>query len=728
MIQRFTLLLPLLILLCHVLQAQQNDIIWKRGEGLGGIFAVAASEDGALVLSGGDDGVVRLWDRATGNHLHSFPGMTSITSVALSRNGRYVAAGGDSTVMIWDAVSGAVAGTMRTNNRVTSVLFSHNSQSLYTGSWDGRISYWDIESGDLLWFVRAHGSGVHSLALDPNGNLLASGAVGEDTVKVWEAASGLYVKSMQNQYSYGNYVSFSPLGTYLSAAAAFADTIRIWRTSDWEPAVSLGGQYYEDYTLGSRWAFTHDEKRFIGLSGDVIQFWRLSDGAVDTIIMMDSAMMRLASVLSLKVLPDESLLIGARVRSIQAGAPAEPRLVLHRPDTSALMRDFVPHGSPVLACAFTDDGGAIATRTAHDILRFDTAGRVIYRWQPPYGDEFGTGISHDGAYAVYSRGYSNQPGQVKVAAYEIGAGREPHTIAYNLDSTPGLAISPQGRFVVMFGQDRPLVLYDGVTNLDRTLTVDEGYDLVVFSDDLAHMAATNLEHDRVLIWPLPDGAGVRTISLDGPANVISFAAGTGRIVTGNDDGTLGIYDIATGDKLRMQMAHEGGVTAIASARRPDHIVTAGMDSTVKVWNIVSGELLHTYDDDHRVYRSLAVAPDRTTIVSGADDGSLILRRAPAALSASVVAGADATGLLLNSVMPNPARARVTVSFRLDAPAEASIRVFGADGREVALLARRRFEAGEHRVNWNTDMVPSGNYQVRLESDGRYVVSPMVVTH
>jgi WD40 repeat protein len=71
---------------------------------------VAFLADDKQVVSGSDNGRVRLWDTATGAALQTLQGHTRyITSVAFSADGKQVVSGSDdSTVRLWDIATGAV--------------------------------------------------------------------------------------------------------------------------------------------------------------------------------------------------------------------------------------------------------------------------------------------------------------------------------------------------------------------------------------------------------------------------------------------------------------------------------------------------------------------------------------------------------------------------------------------------------------------------------------------
>ena len=72
--------------------------------------------------------------------------------------------------------------------------------------------------------------------------------------------------------------------------------------------------------------------------------------------------------------------------------------------------------------------------------------------------------------------------------------------------------------------------------------------------------------------------------------------------------------------------------------------------------------------------------------------------------------------------PNPALGPVTLEWTLAAAAEVQIGVYDLAGRQVASLARGRFDAGSHRVSWNRRQsngthAPAGYYLVRVRGGG-----------
>jgi len=76
------------------------------------------------------------------------------------------------------------------------------------------------------------------------------------------------------------------------------------------------------------------------------------------------------------------------------------------------------------------------------------------------------------------------------------------------------------------------------------------------------------------------------------------------------------------------------------------------------------------------------------------------------------------GVSLRKPWPNPAAGPVRIAFSLARSQAVDLRVFGVDGREVAVLARGPWSAGNHQVSWSGldargAPLASGVYFVRI---------------
>ena len=110
------------------------------------VSSVAVSADGKRVVSGSDDGTVKIWDAESGIELHTLSGHSDwVRAVAVSADGKRVVSGGDDkTVKIWDAESGTELHTFGHTDWVRAVAVSADGKKVVSGSDDGTVKIWNM--------------------------------------------------------------------------------------------------------------------------------------------------------------------------------------------------------------------------------------------------------------------------------------------------------------------------------------------------------------------------------------------------------------------------------------------------------------------------------------------------------------------------------------------------------------------------------------------------------
>ncbi|KAE9375280.1 WD40 repeat-like protein [Stipitochalara longipes BDJ] len=159
----------------------------------GAVWALAVQGD--MLASGGTDGLIEIWDLATGEHQQTLQGHTSTVRalVILSGSKRIISASRDTKIRVWDVVDGTCTHVLAAHTgTVRNLALSNSENLLVSGSQDGTACVWRITDDEvqLLHILRGHEGVIFSVAFarDEDSKVVT---VGLDTsVRVWNPKDG----------------------------------------------------------------------------------------------------------------------------------------------------------------------------------------------------------------------------------------------------------------------------------------------------------------------------------------------------------------------------------------------------------------------------------------------------------------------------------------------------------------------------------------------------------
>ena len=159
------------------------------------IQSIAFSPDGKLLVSGGIDNTVRLWDVGgrreiiTHEPYQNEADYTNFESVAFSPTGKmFASAGWHNEIHLWSATDHKLIGTLNTEEYVEALAFHPDGRFLAAGVM-ARIRVWDVESQAELAPLEGSLGRVNTIAFSSDGNTLV-GSAGHGVIRVWDT-SGL---------------------------------------------------------------------------------------------------------------------------------------------------------------------------------------------------------------------------------------------------------------------------------------------------------------------------------------------------------------------------------------------------------------------------------------------------------------------------------------------------------------------------------------------------------
>ena len=191
----------------------------------GGISSVAFSRDGRFIVSGGADMFTRgvsdkaaiLWETGTGREIRRFVGHSeSVNAVAFSPDGRFVLTGSGND----DSDSGRTSGCKDCSARL-----------------------WDVTTGKEIRQFVGHARQVSSVTFSPDGQFVLTGSH-DKSVRLWNVADGKEVRRFNEHTAQVNSVAFSPDGALvLSGDGDFwsSTTALLWDVTTTKVIHRFGG-------------------------------------------------------------------------------------------------------------------------------------------------------------------------------------------------------------------------------------------------------------------------------------------------------------------------------------------------------------------------------------------------------------------------------------------------------------------------------------------------------
>jgi WD40 repeat protein len=233
---------------------------------------------------------------------------------------------------------------------IWSVVVTPDGEQIISGSQDGTINIWNLNSGNLVHTIEAHKDSVNTVCTD--GLNIISGSR-DKTIKVWNLEKGELVHTLTSHSKAVNATVLTPDSSKIISGSD-DKTLKIWELETGELLHTLNGNYAPVQAVTT--VFTKNKKWVIySPYNHIMRVWNLETGEEFTL--GDSDMVWSEKVLSIAATRD-----GQRVIT----ASQNGTIIVWKVGTWEKEHTFQGHSEPISTVAVTPNGKHIISGSSFD--------------------------------------------------------------------------------------------------------------------------------------------------------------------------------------------------------------------------------------------------------------------------------------------------------------------------------------------------------------------------
>jgi WD40 repeat protein len=627
-----------LIILPALLGGQSLETVVQTGH-YSEVTAVCYSPDGKFIATGSKDKTVKLWRRSDGKEIRTFQGgISGIVRVEIDRQSSAVLSVSEKgTVTVWDLNTGKVIFQRKPDkDNFTCASFHPDGTKIITGSRESYISVWDIVTGKKISDIRAIPRDLYSekgfdypeaksVSYSLDGKFIIAG-VADYTAILWDAATGTEIRKFKKSGSTCSscYIEavLTPDNKYVISACS--DSVKVFNRETGEVVRELYGQGGKAESL----CISADNRFVAAIEYGVAEVWDMKSWK----LVLKTGDYSEKNIMAVALSPDgRELLAGNAKRTADVFLTEKGTILLslkgylNQVDERILTDSYMYWAALVNEAKLSPDGKYIAVgRTGNNAKLIDfKTGRVYKTLRGHKGMVISLSFSCDGKYLA-TGGIDG-----KVIVWEVETGLPVRTFSFQDEKEAifSLDFSSDGKMLAAAIWAGYVIIWDMTTG-DRVRSISphggNGCYQVKFTPNGVYVISAGLDRKLKLI-EIDTGEEIRSFvghTEQALIHSINFNSAGDKFITAGDDGTIRVWDMASGLQTKRLRAHIGGAYSAKFDPSEKYIVSGGDDFLVRLWDASSGVQVSEFTGHTGCVGDVNITSDLKHIISGGRDGSI----------------------------------------------------------------------------------------------------------